>query len=117
MSLLWIGALGWKWHICIPRELACFCLMNPSSSGITSAATVVFLFLIFLAGFQNGGATVNGDVFQVRAQAHVLARWYQEGLGGCGASMQLLCLWDCLCSPAPEKLWCSLKSLGLLVGP
>lgn len=37
-------------------------------SRITAAAIMVFLSLSSLAGFQNGGATVNGDVFQVRAQ-------------------------------------------------
>lgn len=30
-------------------------------------------FFFLLAGFQNGGATVNGDVFQVRSQPLALA--------------------------------------------
>lgn len=68
---------GWKRHGPIPQEPTSHCFLSTSPSGITcscqSSAHLSLPFFFLLAGFQNGGATVNGDVFQVRPQPLALA--------------------------------------------
>lgn len=72
-----MGVWGCKQHGPIPQEPTSHCFLSTSPSGITcscqSSAHLSLPFFFLLAGFQNGGATVNGDVFQVRPQPLALA--------------------------------------------